>query len=68
MNKIVITALLSITLIESVFPQVSHRSSGSADNPSNSASERVDALFAPWSKGDTPGAALIIIQNRESPT
>jgi len=63
MNRIVIAALLSITLIESVFPQISHRSSGSADNPSNSASGRVDALFAPWSKGDTPGAAVIIIQN-----
>ncbi len=26
-------------------------------------SKRVDALMAPWSKGDTPGAAIVVIQD-----
>lgn len=30
---------------------------------SEKAAEEVDALMAPWSKGDTPGAAILVIKD-----
>ena len=63
MKRVLVAAVLSITLAQSVLAQAVGSSSSQASNAGGAASERVDALFAPWSKGDTPGAAVIIIQD-----
>jgi CubicO group peptidase (beta-lactamase class C family) len=63
MKRVLIAAVLSIALAQSLISQAGGSSSSLAGNSGGAASERVDALFAPWSKGGTPGAAVIIIQN-----
>ena len=66
-----INKLLTLFLLSSLFAQ-GVRAQVSANDVTNGAHafrlrlsvvEKVDALFAAWSKGDTPGAAVVIIQN-----
>ena len=63
MKRVLVVAVLSITLGNAVFAQTANRSSSTAGNAEGLASDKIDALFAPWSKGQTPGAAVIVIQN-----
>jgi CubicO group peptidase (beta-lactamase class C family) len=63
MKRVLVVAVLSITLSHTFFAQMANRSSSTAGNAEGLASDKIDALFAPWSKGYTPGAAVIVIQN-----
>ncbi|HEY6111408.1 MAG TPA: serine hydrolase domain-containing protein [Chthoniobacterales bacterium] len=54
---------LSIGLFQSALSQPLGESPAPVENQDGRNAEKVDVLFAPWSKGDTPGAAVIVIQN-----
>lgn len=63
MKRVLVVAVLSITLGHTVFAQTASRPSSTAGTAEGLAADKIDALFAPWSKGHTPGAAVIVIQN-----
>ena len=53
-NQIVLALLLTLAAFS-----LSHAS----DNPGDELTDRVDSLFAPLSKGNTPGVAVIVIKD-----
>ncbi|MFZ0918151.1 MAG: serine hydrolase domain-containing protein, partial [Candidatus Udaeobacter sp.] len=63
MRAILAASALSIALIQPALSQPRGESPGSVENQDARNAEQVDALFAPWSTGYTPGAAVIVIQN-----
>ena len=62
-TETLLAGALSIALAQLLLAQEVPGPSPAAARESVSAAQRVDALFAPWSKGDTPGAAVIVIRN-----
>ena len=62
-RAILAAAALSIALVQSALSQPRGESPAPVENQDARKVEKVDALFAPWSNGDTPGAAVIVIQN-----
>lgn len=62
-KAILATSVLSIALAQLTFSQAPDKSPALVKNQDDGNAEKVDALFALWSKGDTPGAAVIVIQD-----
>ena len=54
---------LSIGLFSSALSQQLGESPAPVENQDAPNAEKVDELLAPWTKGNTPGAAVIVIQN-----
>lgn len=59
---------VAVILLSGLYTQVVRSSSSfaavkSSGSQSDDNVRKVDALLAPWSKGDTPGAAVIVVQN-----
>ena len=52
-----VLALVALVLVRTDRPLADPR------RDSGKAADKVDALMAPWSKGDTPGAAIIVIKD-----
>ena len=53
--------ILLFTLVTFVLSQTNQYASGA--NRTETFADRTDSLFAPWSKGDTPGASVIVIRD-----
>ena len=66
MKRVLISAALVLAFITLGFAQTAQTDSKQVDSRRGSdgtAADKVDALLAPWSKGDTPGAAVLVIKD-----
>jgi D-alanyl-D-alanine carboxypeptidase len=61
-RRVVLAVVLWITLTQPVLSQIASNSHPTVYS-GRAAAARVDALFAPWSKSDTPGAAMSVIKD-----
>src|SRR5688572_22776090 len=63
MKRVFVSSVLVLALTTLVLAQTDIQRVDSRPDSDKSAADRVDALFAPWSKGDTPGAAVLVIKD-----
>ncbi|HYO59968.1 serine hydrolase domain-containing protein [Archangium sp.] len=62
MKKVISIPALVLALAGS-FSSQANANPDSRQHPTDLLAEKVDRLMAPWSQGDTPGAAIIVIQD-----
>ena len=66
MKRVLISTALGLAFLTLVFAQTAQRDRQLVDSrpaSDGTAADKVDALLAPWSKGDTPGAAVLVIKD-----
>jgi CubicO group peptidase (beta-lactamase class C family) len=61
--KRVLSAALVLAFITLVFAKTDSQQVDSRRGSDRTAADKVDALLAPWSKGDTPGVAVLVIKD-----
>jgi len=63
MNRNQVVSVLLLLIITFGLPRANGNICDSRPNLNDTPIDKVDRLFAPWSKGDTPGAAVIVIKD-----
>lgn len=66
MKRVLISTALVLAVITLAFSHTAQKDRQQVDSrpaSDRTAADKVDALLAPWSKGDTPGAAVLVIKD-----
>ena len=63
MKRVFVSTVLVLALITLALAQTDIQRVDSRPDSDRTAADKVDALLAPWSKGDTPGAAVLVIKD-----
>jgi CubicO group peptidase (beta-lactamase class C family) len=65
MNKNQVVPAFLLVLVTFGLSQTNGNLYGSRPNLNDTFIDKVDRLFAPWSEGDTPGAAVIVVKDSQ---